>query len=142
MKTCCRCHIEKPIEDFPVHSQKTGRVHFICRPCRREYDREYWKGRKATYNPIRYSRKPVEHAKRKAVVDDHLAHHPCVDCGETDVDVLEFDHVRGVKKNCVAELVQKGHSIDHIQEEIAKCEVRCANCHRRKTRRSYHRGLV
>ena len=67
-----------------------------------------------------------------AVIKNYLASHPCVDCGITEIDVLEFDHVRGKKLFNIRSGV---HSFTETQEEIAKCEVRCANCHVRKTRR-------
>lgn len=63
----------------------------------------------------------------------YLLDHPCVDCGETDWQVLEFDHRDAVTKvKGVADLVHN-HSWASVQAEIAKCDVRCANCHRRKT---------
>lgn len=52
----------------------------------------------------------------------------CVDCGNTDIRVLEFDHVRGVKVANVSRMVLDA-SLDKIMAEIAKCEVRCRNCH-------------
>ena len=54
----------------------------------------------------------------------------CVDCGEDNTIVLEFDHVRGVKKNNVSDMANQSYSFRTIQKEIDKCEVRCANCHR------------
>ena len=54
----------------------------------------------------------------------------CVDCGESKTIVLEVDHVRGVKKNNVSDMVNQSYSFKTIQKEIDKCEVRCANCHR------------
>lgn len=57
----------------------------------------------------------------------------CVDCGESDPIVLEFDHVRGTKVKNVADMVNNSYSIEAIKNEIRKCDVRCANCHRRKT---------
>tara|TARA_R110000824_G_scaffold78261_1_gene197681 strand:+ start:72 stop:434 length:363 start_codon:yes stop_codon:yes gene_type:complete len=54
----------------------------------------------------------------------------CVDCGESNPIVLEFDHVRGKKKMCVSNMISQSYSFKTIQEEIDKCEVRCANCHR------------
>lgn len=72
-----------------------------------------------------------EKAKR---VFEYLLEHPCVDCGETDPIVLEFDHRDGeVKDRAVAELVSDNCGWRKILAEIKKCDVRCANCHRRKT---------
>lgn len=53
----------------------------------------------------------------------------CVDCGNLDIRVLEFDHVRGRKLANLATLVQRESPLHVIAEEIAKCEVRCRNCH-------------
>ncbi len=71
--------------------------------------------------------------RTKAKVIEYLATHPCVDCGEADVVVLEFDHVRGKKKRTIASMLVQGYSFEKILKEIEKCDVRCANCHRRKT---------
>lgn len=64
-----------------------------------------------------------------------LRDHPCVDCGEADPIVLEFDHIaeRGPKLFELGRATQNGASVARIDAEIAKCDVRCANCHRRKT---------
>ena len=58
--------------------------------------------------------------------------HPCVDCGNTDIRVLDFDHVYGEKGGNISRMIQ-GSPWLAIEAEIAKCEVRCANCHRIKT---------
>lgn len=74
-----------------------------------------------------------ENRKRnKTFVLDYLSEHPCVDCGEKDIIVLEFDHVRGEKVGDVKKMMFS-YSIQSLTEEIEKCEVRCANCHRRIT---------
>lgn len=54
--------------------------------------------------------------------------------------VLEFDHVRGVKRAEVSEMA--GYSLRSARAEIAKCEVRCGNCHRRKTIRERGHWLL
>jgi hypothetical protein len=59
----------------------------------------------------------------------YLNDHPCVDCGEGNRVVLHFDHVRGVKRMSIAELVRDYHPWETVTAEIANCEVRCANCH-------------
>lgn len=58
---------------------------------------------------------------------------PCADCGKQYPPyVMDFDHVRGTKVEALALLAQ--HSSEaRLREEIAKCEVVCANCHRERT---------
>jgi hypothetical protein len=77
---------------------------------------------------------------------DYLAEHPCVDCGEPDPRVLDFDHLPGEDKRfCVGRAVcGSTRSWRAIREEITKCEVVCANCHRRRTadRGAYRKHLV
>ena len=67
--------------------------------------------------------------EKRAVVDEHFSSHHCVDCGESDRIVLEFDHVRGTKYKDVSQMLIHNYSIEDVRKEIAKCEVRCANCH-------------
>jgi hypothetical protein len=57
----------------------------------------------------------------------------CVDCGEKDLRVLDFDHVRGTKTFNIGRGKNGSKTIRAIYAEIDKCEVRCANCHRRIT---------
>ena len=52
---------------------------------------------------------------------------------ESDIRVLEFDHVRGEKSGNISEMIASGHSIARLQTEIEKCDVVCANCHRIRT---------
>jgi hypothetical protein len=71
-------------------------------------------------------------------VIEYLRSHPCVDCGETDPVVLDFDHVdRFTKRWDIAGRIGYGLAWRTIQAEIAKCVVRCANCHRRRTARQF-----
>lgn len=59
---------------------------------------------------------------------DALKNHPCVDCGVKYMPaVMEFDHVRGEKKFMIN---MKTIKRPDLEEELAKCELRCANCHR------------
>jgi len=64
-------------------------------------------------------------------VIQYLLNHSCIDCGETDIVVLQFDHVRGSKRTEIARMMC--FSNKSLIREIEKCEVRCANCHFRKT---------
>lgn len=75
----------------------------------------------------------VKPINRKFIVD-YLKQHPCIDCGETDIEVLQFDHRdQSSKVKEVSRLLQSSQR--RILEEIEKCDVRCANCHLKRTRR-------
>jgi len=70
---------------------------------------------------------------RKKVLD-FLSDRSCVDCGEKDPIVLDFDHIKPDKKfKTVANMFPGHYSWKSVLSEIKKCEIRCANCHRRKT---------
>ena len=59
---------------------------------------------------------------------------PCVDCGvQYPPYVMDLDHVRGDKDTNVAQMVSAGYAKKRIMEELLKCEVVCANCHRMRT---------
>jgi len=74
---------------------------------------------------------------------EYLEAHPCVDCGETDPRVLQFDHVRGHKLEPLSIMVKRGRPLSVIEHEIDKCEVRCANCHLKRHARAngHYRGI-
>jgi len=78
------------------------------------------------------TRNAAARAADRAFLIEHLRANPCVDCGEADIDVLEFDHVRGEKLAEVSTLLGRSR---RLRLEVAKCDVRCGNCHRRKTAR-------
>lgn len=130
-KRCVICKETKPLEEFNRNrSHPTGRQ-ARCRPCDQERARANYS--KGLYNAkIREGRARRGQLKREWIWN-YLIEHPCVDCGEIDPVVLEFDHVRGVKANHVSHMVASTDTMTKLQEEVAKCDVRCANCHRRKT---------
>ena len=79
---------------------------------------------------IKY-KKEIRQIKRDFVIE-YLSTHPCIDCGEDDILVLEFDHV-GKKNFTIGQTWQLGHSLETLKKEIELCEVCCANCHKKKT---------
>lgn len=76
----------------------------------------------------------VMRAKRRKFVDDWKELHGCKDCGETDPRCLDLDHKPGTKKfMSVAVMISTGQAFAKVKEELLKCDVRCANCHRKIT---------
>lgn len=72
------------------------------------------------------------YADRKAFIDEFKLESGCVDCGyRGHPEALQFDHVRGEKLGNIAQLVGYHESV--LLDEMAKCEVVCANCHAIRT---------
>lgn len=133
---CPKCDQTKPESEFNKGTSPHG-FHTYCRECQREYEREYWRTRKDRY-PTWKARADEREEWLLNFLIDYLLAHPCVDCGETDPVVLQFDHVRGEKNFNVSEMFAARRPLKAIKAEIEKCEVRCANCHAIKT--AYENG--
>lgn len=95
--------------------------------------KHYQKNRQYYIDKARRNDKKYQEKVREFLTT-YLQSHPCIDCGESDIVVLDFDHKRD-KIDSVAVLVQRKCSLVKVKAEVEKCEVRCANCHRRKTAR-------
>jgi hypothetical protein len=129
MKTCTKCNLNKPISDFSV---KRGKPTSRCKSCNNEYFYKWYNKNKTTQSTRVMSQKKKRRKDSQDFLVEYLQNHPCVDCGISDILVLEFDHVKGKKRN-VSRLLGEGCSVDRLKEELNLCEVRCCNCHRRKT---------
>jgi len=130
---CGACKESKPEEEFSFKNVTLSKRHTHCRQCQRIYKRNHYDRNKQEYKSRSALAKIRSIKRNQKFIIAYLAVHPCVGCGDTDPLVLEFDH-RDNKIKAVSQLARDGCSIQTIVNEIAKCEVRCANCHRRKTR--------
>jgi hypothetical protein len=96
----------------------------------RAWRRQWW----ANLSPERKAEKQAKANARatdlRRYLDGVKMHRGCLDCGyRGHPAALDFDHVSGQK----ALLVSSCKSRAQADIEIAKCEVRCANCHRIKS---------
>jgi hypothetical protein len=123
------------VEEFNWRWKSLGIRQRTCRDCQKEQKNDWYQRNSEAHKANMYEQKLRKINEAREYVLDYFSSHPCVDCGERDPSVLEFDHVRGNKRMEVSRLIRNGHSLSVIQEEVSKCVVRCANCHRRKTNR-------
>lgn len=132
---CPRCRESKGSENF---RWSKGRRQPYCIPCNKAYQREHYKRNKAAYKVKALDLKRKHRATIQRQIWSYLENHPCVDCGESDPIVLDFDHVdRETKSASVSRFVSNAASWERILEEITKCVVRCRNCHQRRTARQF-----
>ena len=121
-KKCAKCLEVKSVEDFYFERggyknqpNRSPCYKSYCKACGRMGDR-------------------IMRNKRHQIVLEFTQKNPCKSCGEDDPVVLEFDHRdRATKRFTVSQACSQKLPIKDLVEEMAKCDVLCANCHRRKT---------
>lgn len=130
MKTCWSCRVTKPLEQFGSdRTASDGRQH-RCWECYRAW---YTANKSRVLAAASSRRIAIKEASRHRL-EVYLREHPCVDCGETDLRVLELDHRPDEpKRQDISRLIGGAYNWSIIAREIAKCDVRCVNCHRRRT---------
>ena len=133
MRRCTGCGQLRDLSKFGFKDSLRRRLRPQCRDCNRAYARAHYQRTAATYNATRYRWRSIYRDRNRTMVHRYLAANACVDCGERDPVVLEFDHVKGNKKRTISQMIAWGVSENTLREEIQKCVLRCANCHRRKT---------
>lgn len=116
----------------------------MCKGCKRPYQQDWYRRNAESHkkNVVRDNQRRRLHLHEQVM--GYLRDHPCVDCGETDLMVLTFDHVRDQKSFDIGTAVGRLFNWNVIRAEIEKCDVRCANCHMRATssRGGWYRSRV
>ncbi len=132
-KICTKCKCEKDLHLFSARKiSKDGRASW-CRACfKANWKERYYENHEHYRNSHNKSRSSIREQNARKVFE-YLTKHPCINCGESDPIVLEFDHRnRSDKIGNISNLVTHS-SWERIESEIQKCDVLCANCHRRKS---------
>ena len=130
MKKCVTCDVRKEETSFDV--KPDGHRMKVCIPCRHK-SKEWRMSHRthiANHNRNFIRKRRFENRQRLLEL---LKTKTCVDCGNKDFRVLEFDHKnREIKKDSISNLV-RNNNWNTVLKEISKCDVRCSNCHRIRT---------
>jgi hypothetical protein len=137
-KKCSKCNETKPIGDFFVKQKSAGRMHSQCKDCYKQHRRTYYYKHYLKYGD-EYRRRAKR--RRESLKDifrtniiSYLSNKKCEICSESDIRVLEFDHLDPLDKRfSVSQAVKLGYSWDDAVKEISKCRILCANCHKKHT---------
>jgi len=132
-KICMRCGLPKDIEQFNRIWKGKDKRQSRCKACMVEVQKDI---RHA--NPkAGVGSQQVRNERLRRKLRDIIAaakSRPCMDCGNNyPCHVMDFDHRNGEGKvDNISKLVTRGAS-RLLAEEIKKCDVVCANCHRIRT---------
>lgn len=132
-KVCTRCGEEKPIEEFALRNRFTHLRQSHCTDCGGKMRDAWYQNNREEQVKAGMKRRDEYKQILREYVWNYLSTHPCKECGETDPAALEFHHVRGEKVKEVSNILKNGASLTTLLTEIEKCDVLCANCHRKLT---------
>ncbi len=136
-RTCSSCKEELPLDKFSVKNKSPDGLQYSCKQCcKKANDLFYQENKSVRREKLSSRKKEIQDITREMVYSILSA--GCVDSPEKDIVVLDFDHITGVKKHNISYMVGCGYYPDAIKEELKKCVVRCANCHRRKTAKDFN----
>lgn len=130
-KKCSYCSRSRKIEFFGIKNKKTGLRQSICKDCQRVVSAEHYRKNRKDQQTKEKQRREKRASKNSQKIYEFLKENPCIDCGEINPVKLQFDHQRD-KVMDVSAMVSS-YNWHHLEEEIVKCVVRCANCHLLKT---------
>jgi hypothetical protein len=129
-----RCGNAKPVERFQFRSATAQIRHHVCAECFNAYRREHYRLYREEY--VRRNVASQRQRRREWLLRlwQYVSKHRCVDCAEADPLVLQFDHRDPATKRATLRFMsQRAYAWQTVEAEIDKCDIRCANCHRRRT---------
>ena len=133
---CGSCEVDLPDEMFNLNRNRPRGRQSHCKSCVCLYDKIYHRNR---YDSgIKREQFKVNRERNRQFIFEYLKSHPCNKCSETDPVVLEFDHLTDDKVENISHMILGAWSLDKINVELSKCQVLCANCHRRKTAEQFN----
>lgn len=138
MKVCTKCNQSKDASSFFVRDKKTGRLHAQCKACYRDHRKSYSAEHYSKYGEAYRRRARDQRIRLRQIYREnmlaYLSDKKCELCGESDIRTLEFDHLDPKTKLFnISQAVRLNYSWDDVLEEIDKCRILCANCHKKHT---------
>ena len=134
MKVCTTCKTDKPLTLFSKSKYTNDGLNRKCKECQSNY----YKNRKDRHRLSVISWEKRRNDSLRRIVIERLSE-GCIDCGESNILTLEFDHVekKSNRHHSISTLMNDRVTDERLIEELNRCQVRCANCHVIKT--SYER---
>ena len=140
LRTCSKCKFTIPTANFYIRAN--NRYYSSCKKCLSIQRKNRYLNHKTTEEYK--ARQRASKKERKRALKENIRRlkekTPCYDCHENyPYYVMDFDHRDGeIKEGNVATLLGDRWAIEKLTNEIAKCDIVCANCHRKRT---YQRNL-
>lgn len=132
---CNTCGVEKNDDEFFFKDKKKNKRHKACKCCykisRKKTQYQHYEKNKQQYKDRANNRRKKLGSDNRKLMMEFLKDNHCVDCGNDNPIVLEFDHLHN--KQYGISTMMSSYPWEKILVEISKCEVVCANCHKIRT---------
>lgn len=143
MRICTRCYQTKPESEYFVKDSRVGRLHAQCKDCYRTHRKVTYAEHYARYRELYRRRAKKRRDELRAEFHTNMrtfmTGKACSDCGESDIRVLELDHLDPNNKTFnISQAVRLGFNWSAVELEIKKCQILCANCHKRRTAQQFN----
>lgn len=132
MKTCSKCNQNLSLSDFYKNVSRKDGVSIYCKKCMNIINKggyyNKWHERRKNIDKNHYQRIH----KLREEIDEYKILIGCKNCGYNEhACVLDFHHLNEDDKfMTVAKMINNKRKNVLIQQEINKCTILCANCHR------------
>lgn len=141
MKRCSSCKEDKELDKFYKELKRSDGLGSRCKECVKKLSLNYYHNNKTDpeFKRKKQERKNKCRSRKRDLILP-LKAKPCADCGfKGHPWQMDFDHIDPANKlGDISDYNNSDYSYKTLLDEIAKCEVVCANCHRL---REYHRAV-
>ena len=111
-KICSKCGRELPLENFHWRNKEKGLRRADCKECHSNHMKQVYQKKKDTIQELKSQCK-------------------CAKCGDDRGYILDYHHINpNEKETTIARMTSNCYTLDKVYNEIEKCIVLCANCHR------------
>jgi len=132
MQKCRRCCEVKEDEAFAYRDKKRGKRQTLCRECKTQYNRDWYQRNAATHKLAVAATSIVIRERNKRWLQDLKKNLQCIRCGESYPACLDLHHRDPAGKDMsLGSAISRGWSLARLHAELEKCDVLCANCHRK-----------
>lgn len=128
-KRCPTCQQTKSTEHFHKNRARRDGLASHCKDCQKTISRKHYESNKPAY----YTRNKRAKRKQSLEILEMKKNTPCKDCGGSfHPYIMEFDHRDPETK--LFSIARRGKIVyKKLRDELAKCDLVCANCHKLRT---------
>ena len=137
-KKCSSCQQEKSHSSFSFKNKSLKKLHSRCKECQSIAHQKHYQSNKGQYIKRSSKSNKLYRSRNKKFINEYKSSMGCQFCNENHPACLDFHHISPTEKTAnISRIANCSKSIESIQNEIDKCILVCANCHRK-----IHAGII